>query len=332
MPDLARIDLNLLVLFEALMAEQNVTRAAARVGVAQPSASKALDRLRHLFGDELFVRRPAGMHPTTRALELEPEIAAVLERVRGLVAAQVPFEPATAKGVVRIAMSDAAEFVLLPELVGRLGHLAPGLDLRSRPLDKDRALAELDAGRLDAAVGVFPELPKRYAHAPLYEERFVCMARADHPRLKGGLTLGVYVDLPHLLVTLRDDARGAVDEALNRLGCSRRIAATVGRVLVVPHLLRRSDAVATLPSRPAKAVAAFAGCRIHEPPLALAGWTETLVWSHAAGREPLQVWFRALLREVAADVEGQDSDAAPSASPSAGQPCRTPAGPAAIRR
>ncbi len=302
-PNLARLDLDLLALFEALMAERNVTRAAARVGVAQPSASKALERLRRLFDDPLFVRTPRdGMRPTPRALELAPEVAGVLERVRGLVAARVPFDPATARGAVRVAMSDAAEFVLLPGLVGRLGRDAPGIDLRARPLDKERALDELDAGRLDALVGVFPGLPKRYGSAGLYEERFVCLARADHPRLEAGLSLEAFLELPHLLVTLRDDARGAVDAALAGIGRSRRIAATVGRFLVVPHVLRGSDAVATLPSRLAVAVAAGAGCRVHEPPLALDGWTETLVWSRAAERPPLQGWFRGLLRELAADV------------------------------
>lgn len=303
-PALARLDLDLLALFEALMAERNVTRAAARVGVAQPSASKALERLRRLFDDPLFVRTPRdGMRPTPRAVELAPEIAGVLDRVRGLVAARVPFDPATAKGAIRVAMSDAAEFVLLPGLVARLGRDAPGVDLRARPLDKERALGELDAGRLDALVGVFPGLPRRYGSVGLYGERFVCLARDGHPRLgRGGLTLRVFLELPHLLVTLRDDARGAVDAALAEAGRSRRIAATVGRFLVVPHVLRGSDAVAMLPSRLALAVAAGAGCRVHEPPLALEGWTETLVWPPAAERPPLQVWFRGLLRELAAGV------------------------------
>jgi DNA-binding transcriptional LysR family regulator len=299
MPNLAHLDLNLLVLFEALMAERNVTRAAVRVGVAQPSASKALDRLRHLFGDELFVRTPGGMRPTPRASELEPEIAALLDRVRRLVAARVPFDAASARGVVRVAMSDAAEFVLLPGLVGRLGEAAPGIDLRVRPLDKGRAPDDLDAGQVDALIGVFPGLPKRYRTADLWEERFLCLARADHPRLGRELSLDVFAELPHLLVTLRDDAHGAVDEALARLGRSRRIVATVGRFLIVPHVLRCSDALAMLPSRLATAVAAGTGCRAFEPPLGLRGWTETLVWSRATERLPLQVWFRGLVRYLA---------------------------------
>ncbi len=323
-PTLARLDLDLLALFEALMAERSVTRAAARVGLAQPSASKALERLRGLFGDPLFVRTPRdGMRPTPRALELAPEVAGLLERARGLVAARVSFDPAAARGAVRVAMSDAAEFVLLPGLVARLGRDAPGMDLRARPLDKERALGELDAGRLDAVVGVFPGLPKRYGSVGLYEERFVCLARAGHPRLgDGGLTLDAFLELPHLLVTLRDDARGAVDAALAKLGRSRRVAATAGRFLVAPHVVRGSDAVVTLPSRLAFAVAAGAGCRVHEPPLALEGWTEALAWSRAAERTPLQVWFRGLLRELAAEVGRLPPDAPPSTDAPRARPAR----------
>ncbi|CAL79896.1 Putative transcriptional regulatory protein, LysR-family [Bradyrhizobium sp. ORS 278] len=296
MPSLAHVDLNLLVLFEALLSERNVTRAAVRVGLAQPSASKALDRLRHLFGDPLFLRAPGGMRPTPRALELAPEIALVLERVRALVAAELPFDPATARGSLRLAMSDAAEFVLLPGLVAQLAGTAPGVTLQARPLDKDRVFAELDEGRLDAVVGVFRELPKRFRSAPLFEERFVCLARADHPRLATGLTLETYVELPHLLVTLRDDRKGAVDDALEAIGLHRRVAATLTRFLALPPVLAFSDAIATVPSR--FAAASAPNCRLHEPPLALPRWTEQLVWRAGAEREPMIAWGLQLIRSA----------------------------------
>lgn len=295
MQNLARVDLNLLVLFEALFAERNVTRAAARVGMAQPSASKALDRLRHLFADPLFLRAAGGMRPTPRALELAPDIAAVLEQLRSLVAEAVPFDPATARGTVRIAMSDATEFVMLPRLVALLAERAPNLTLMARPLDKDTAFASLDDGTLDAVIGVFPERPKRMAAAPLFQERFVCLARANHPGLQQGLTIEAYTRFPHLLVTLRDDNRGAVDDALARIGQQRRVLATLTRFFAVPEILARTDAIATVPSRFA---AAAQTCRQHEPPIAIAGWTDALVWLAGTERDPMMAWFLAITREV----------------------------------
>jgi DNA-binding transcriptional LysR family regulator len=296
MQSLARMDVTLLTLFEALEAERNLTRAAARIGMAQPSASKALDRLRDLFADPLFLRMPGGMRPTPRATELAPQIAAALAQLRALVAEELPFDPATARGRLRLAMSDAAEFMMLPRLVALLAARAPLLTLQARPLDKDRAFLLLDEGRLDAVIGVFPERPKRIEAVPLFAERFVCLARADHPALVNGLSLDAFTTLPHLLVTLRDDARGAVDEALSRIGRQRRVLATMARFLAIPAVLARSDAIATVPARFA---AGAQGCRQHEPPIAIPGWTEQLLWRAGAERDPLVGWALALIREAA---------------------------------
>lgn len=296
MENLARIDVTLFGLFEALMAERNLTRAALRIGMSQPAASKALGRLRDLFRDPLFLRTAGGMRPTPRALELSGQVNAVLSQLRGLVAEELPFDPQSAKGEVRIAMSDAAEFTLLPRIIAHLAETAPQVTLRARPLDKDRALAMLDEGRLDAVVGVFPQRPGRIAGAPLFTERFVCLARAGHPALAGGLTLEAFVSLPHLLVTLRDDARGAVDEALARIGRERRVIATLTRFLAVPAVLARTDAIATVPARFA---ASASNCEIFEPPITIPGWTEELLWREGAERDPLSAWAFSCIRLAA---------------------------------
>jgi DNA-binding transcriptional LysR family regulator len=297
--DLAKIDLNLLVLFDALAAEQSVTRAARRIGVTQPSASKGLDRLRHLFKDDLFVRTARGMRPTPRATELSGPVSHALTTVRDVVAHAQPFKAAEAKGVIRIAMSDAAEFVLLPQLVARLAQKAPGVDLRARPLDKDIAFEHLDAGKLDYIVGVFDELPKRYESLPLWEERFLCIANSGSLPPNGRMSLDLYANMPHILVSLRDDALGAVDEALAKTGRKRRIAATLGRFMVVPFVVHASNCVATMPSRMARAVAASTGCVVFDPPVPMKPWQETLIWHRANDRSPLLSWFRTIVRSCA---------------------------------
>ncbi|UFP96661.1 LysR family transcriptional regulator [Gloeobacter morelensis] len=296
------LDLNLLLLLEALLAEGSVSGAARRLGISQPAASKALARLRRHFGDALFVRTPRGMRPTDRVIQLEAELKRVLADVRRLVEEAPVFDPSTAQGIVRLAMSDIAEFALLPGLIERLHHLAPQVDLRARPLDKTRAYAALDSGELDALVGVFPDLPKRFSRMVLWQERFVCLVRSGHPWLAQGATLAGYLSYPHILVTLKDDAEGAVDRALAALGLTRRVAATAGHFLSVPPILTHSDCVATVGSRFAQVLAEPMGCRICEPPLTVAGWTEQLVWGQGADRPPLQRWVRKQIAAAARSI------------------------------
>ena len=299
--NLARFDLSLLVLFEALAAERNVTRAAAKVRMTQPSASKGLERLRHLFQDELFVRTSRGIRPTARALELEAPIHQALLAVRNAVAKPTPFDPREASGVLRVAMSDAAEFVLLPTLIQRLASEAPKLDLRARPLDKETAFEALDAGKLDALVGVFGKLPKRYDRRALWNERFACVLGRQKNAKPERLTLKSYARKPHVLVRLRDDARGYVDEVLARHGLTRRVVATVGRFMIVPYVIEATDCVATLPSRMAHRLVQGTQCVVLEPPFKMQPWEEALIWHRSTERTPLQEWFRRLLKECAPD-------------------------------
>lgn len=296
------LDLNLLVLLEVLLAEGSVSRAAARLGVTQPAASKGLERLRRHFGDELFVRTPRGMRPTIRAQELEPDLRLVLADLRRLVVEAPPFNPATAQGIVRLAMSDVAEFVLLPGLVERLCRLAPLVDLRMRALDKTRIHQALDGGELDAAIGVFPDLPKRFLRDTLWQECFVCIVRVGHAWPDAGATLEGYLRYPHVLMTLKDDADGAVDRALATVGAQRRVAVTTAHFLAVPQILVNSDYIATIPGRFARALAEPMGCRTSEPPLAIPGWTEQLIWGQGTHHPPLQRWVRGLIKEAAEAV------------------------------
>lgn len=299
--NLARLDLGLLVLFEALAAECNVTRAAARVGMTQPSASKGLDRLRHLFQDELFIRTSRGIRPTARALELEVPVRQALLAVRNAVSRPTPFNPAEASGVIRVAMSDAAEFLLLPPLIRRLAKEAPGVALRARPLDKETAFEALDSGKLDGIVGVFGKLPKRYDRRVLWNERFVCVLRGRGDEKRERLTLKSFARKPHVLVSLRDDARGFVDEVLARHGLTRRVIATVGRFMIVPYLIEGTDCVATLPSRMARRVVEGTRCNLVEPPFKMQPWQEALIWHRGTERTPLLSWFRSVMTECAPD-------------------------------
>ena len=299
------VDLNLFVVFEALLAERSVTRAARRLGMSQPAVSEALARLRRLLGDELFVRTPGGMSPTAKALDLGGPIGEALAGLRDALDAGAPFDPAAAKRTFRIAGSDYAEIVVLPALSALLRREAPGLDVRIVASDPSVAAELLDRGEADFAIDVFwKTLPKRFERARLMGERAVCLARRGHPALaEGGLTLERYLELPHVARSLTGRPhRGLVERALGERGLERRRAVTVTNVLVLPSLLADGELIATQPERVARLLARMADLELHEPPLPFQPWQVEIVWGRGAARDPAASWFRKAAERACASL------------------------------
>src|SRR5471032_860466 len=200
--DLHGIDLNLLVAFDALICERNVTRAGVRIGRTQPAMSAALARLRLLLKDDLFVRSASGLQPTPRALELAGPLSEALASIQRTLEFTQAFDPARATVRFTLALSDHPAFVMLPALLKRLARQAPGVTLRIKAYSaREDALALLDAGEADAAVGVPGGSTPRIPTLPLFEERFVCVARKGHPLAKKKMTLTRFLSCQHLLVS-----------------------------------------------------------------------------------------------------------------------------------
>ena len=299
--DLQRVDLNLMLAFEVLMAERSVSAAATRLGVSQPAMSGTLARLRSLFDDELLVRSGRAMLPTARATELQAPIGQALEQLREALEPRTRFDPAISRRCFCVSGGDYAGTVILPRLAARLRRDAPGVDLRFRFLEKAQTFDLLPAVALDLALGVHPDPPKRFGAGTLFEERFVCVASQGNPALRDGMTLDAFVALPHLLITERGDATGAVDAALRRLGMERRVALTLPYVSVVPSLLPDSDLVATLGARAARRFAATAPLALHDPPVALPAWRMSMLWSRRQTEDLGLAWLRRLLVAIGAD-------------------------------
>ena len=250
--NLAAIDLNLLVAFEALMAERNVTRAGQRVGLGQPAMSAALARLRLTFKDELLVRVPgAPMRPTEKAVAINHAVSDVLARVRQVFDAQTDFDPAKARAVFRVATSDHPATLVLPRFLEVLTQQAPAVDVRLTTLDKRDGFDLVDRGEIDLLIGSFRNIPKRIRQRPLYSEGYVCIIRRGHELLEpdGTLTLDGYVAAPHVLVTLNADDRGIVDEVLAKHDLRRRVAVTVSDFHLVPRIVARTGMIGHLPRR-----------------------------------------------------------------------------------
>jgi len=249
--NLARIDLNLLVLFEAVLEERHVARAAQRLHVSPSAVSHGLGRLRELMQDPLFLRQPRGVVPTERARELAAPIADILERARQVISRAEGFDPR--KSVRRFVMGapDAVTSILLPGLLRELRREAPGIDLCVRNLvgQFELALNELDQRTLDVAMLPMPDVPARFVARTLFEdEGFVIVRRAGHP-LGKKLTLAKYCAAPHVVVSVTGDPHGFVDQVLAKRGMSRRVALTVSNFMQALAIVAESDLVGAMPRR-----------------------------------------------------------------------------------
>jgi len=296
------LDLNLLHGFDALFAEGSVTRAAQRIGIGQPAMSDVLRRLRLLFGDPLFVRAGQGMRPTAKACDIAAEVAPLLAQMRAVMGERVAFLPESAARTFLLASTDFTTLVLLPPLVAALRQGAPNCALRIVGYEKDAVGAMLDRGEVDAALGVFPDPPPNTVASRLFEERFVGLARRDHPALSGGeMDLATFAGLPHALVSLRRDARGAVDLALAAQGLARRVVLVVPYMLMLPAVLRTSDLVAVVPARAARHVAPGDLVQFAVP-VAVPPFAVDMLWSPTARSDRPAAWLRALIGGVARDI------------------------------
>lgn len=300
MDNLAAVDLNLLVAFDAIMAERNVTRAGARIGRTQPAMSAALSRLRQLFQDELFVRSPSGLEPTPRALDLAEPVAKSLRHAQEALAFSGVFDPGSSSASFRLGLSEHPAFMLLPKLLAAMRASAPNVSIDVRGfVAREKAVDMLDAGEIDAAVGVPALSSPRILFLPLFEEDFVTIARAGHPAIAGRLDFETFLKLDHLLVSPEGDRYGHVDRKLSELGHRRRLGLTLPQMYAAPAVVAETDLLATLMRGVVAGSESRMQLSIHEPPIELAKVPFVLSWHRRNDSHVGQRWFRELIRMVA---------------------------------
>lgn len=291
--DLQGIDLNLLVAFDALMAERSVTRAGTRIGRTQPAMSAALARLRALLRDDLFVRSPDGLQPTPRALDLAEPLSRALGQIQETLAFTQAFDPASSTASVTLGLAEHPAFVLLPRLMAALHGAAPGITVHVRGFTaRDDAIALLDDGAIDMAVGVPPTPMGRIVTRPLFEERFVCVVRRGHPAAREPLTIERFLALSHLLVSPENDRFGLVDAALQKQGLKRRLGLTLPQLYAAPPLVAQSDLIATLMAGVVAASGHAADLAVLPLPVEVAPVPYALSWHRRNEAHPAQRWFR----------------------------------------
>lgn len=294
-----RFDLNLLLLFDAMMQMRSVSAAARKLGVGQPAASAALARLRTALGDPLFVRAGRGLVPTDRAKALREPVTAALVAVRAVFAEPPTFDPATATGAFQLAVGEEVQVAWGPALVAALRGAAPGVDVRFRPL----SVASLDEGRrgvLDLAIapdlGPLPPIAGGTDYAdfvtrPLYARRFVGIARRGTPPPDRAAWLAA----PHAIVSFDGGGRGFVDELLAREGLSRRVVVSATSFPAVARLVAATDLLAVVPSEVAGPEHA-----VFEVPIPLPTLPVLLVWHPRRTTDPRHRFLRDVVARVVA--------------------------------
>ena len=290
--DLTRVDINLLVVFDALMRERHVGRAANQLFLSQSATSHALSRLRKLLGDTLFTRHPRGVEPTLRARALAGPIGDVLSGVRAIVRPEKPFDPKHLRRTFRVAAHDLTVLMILAPLLSKLNTIAPGVDVRALAINHDTVVDDLDRGKLDFALGAFGDMPQRILKTPSFRDDFIGVARNGHPRLeKERMSLEAFVDLPHALVSWSGDAHGQVDRALAALGLRRRVALTVTSFLALPFVVGSSDIISVLSRLAAVQMAQSAGLTLFPLPIEINPFTSYIVALRQLAFQPDIAWF-----------------------------------------
>ena len=302
------LDLNLLRVFDAVMAEGSLTRAASGLSMTQPAVSHALRRLRDAVGAELFVRVAHGVRPTPLAQSLWPQIRSALGALRQVLAPD-DFDPRRDAVDLRVAMTDFTAAMLAPALAARIEAEQALVNLRLQPLTTREPRRLIDAGETDLAVGFFPELvttilaqgqDSHLHHARLYESRYVCVMRKGHPLAQQVLTVDDYCAAHHLLVSISGRAHGYVDQALAALGRQRRVVLTVNQFFTAGRVVADTDLLTVLPQGFIDATGCGHELEQRELPFGLQPVHVEMIWHLRNDASPAHRWLRAQVQAAAA--------------------------------
>lgn len=289
-------DLNLLRVLDALLREQNVSRAADRLALSQPAVSNALSRLRELFGDPLLVRIGRRMQPTLKALALQGPIRAALQQIEQTLGTRAAFDPTHSRKQFRVALTDHLEQVCMPRLLARLSDVAPGIRIDVTHVGPELPTGALDKGELDLAIGYFAEIPARFGRQHWRSETFKVALRRGHPLLGGDLDVNKFMQLRHLQVH-GEPAHDMVDQWLAARGMARQIVYTTPHYLQAAHIAATSDLCVVLPAQLAREFAVLLSLQVLDLPFDVGAFSLELVF---VGQHQSESGLNWLIREIQA--------------------------------
>lgn len=304
-----KIDLNLLIYFDVLLREKNVTRAANQLNITQPAMSNGLKRLRNLFNDPILVRTSNGMAPTERAQALAPTIRKILLELEEALQGEDNFNPATSDRVFRLMASDYAASTMVPNLLSNIGKIAPHISIDIMT-PSDINFHDVEAGKVDMAINRFEELPQSFHQKTLWHDSFTCLMASDSP-LVNRFGLQSYLRAKHIWVSKTGFGVGVgmdpkdvqklgwVDEALARIGEKRTIKVFTRNYNVAMQLALQDQLIATLPSKAAARFSDDPAFTSMEPPFDIPEIELKMIWSPLLHHDASHIWFRQQVLEAA---------------------------------
>lgn len=297
--DISDLDLNLLVVFDALLRTHSVSAAARQLSMSQPATSFALNRLRKTFDDPLFIRTPRGVHPTPYAESLAVPLANILESIRSDILHRSNFDPLTARRAIKLNMHDVGELVFLPPILEHVSKAAPGIEILSVNRDESEIEPALRSGELDLVIGHFPELHG----ATLFQQRlfshsFVCITRKGHPITGKDMTRRQFIEGEHGIVHTSGQTRDVLSAELDAQGLTRRIVLSIQHYLAVPMILAASDLIFTVPYAIGSQLAQLGEIKLLNPPFKEKRRVVKQYWHARFHEDPANRWIRGVIANL----------------------------------
>jgi|SRR5579871_1843832 len=305
--NLRDVDLNLLVVFNQLIAERRVNSVAQSLGITQPAVSNALARLRRLLGDELFLRTSKGMEPTPFAEQLAEPVAYALGTLHSALNQRASFEPAASARAFVLAMTDIGEIYFLPPLMVHLNRVAPKVSISTVRNANVNLKEDMESGKVDLALGLIPDLKAGFFQRRLFRHRYVCMFRRGHPLDKSRISLQEFAAADHVVIVAAGTGHNRVDAMLEDSGIGRRIRLQVPHFVAVGHILSETDMIATVPERFAVRCTGPFGLTYVPHPAKLPEIGIQVFWHAKFHRDPGNQWLRTLIFETFCAGAAKDS-------------------------
>jgi DNA-binding transcriptional LysR family regulator len=300
---LRKLDLNLLVALDALLSVEEVSAAAAKMGITQSAMSHTLNRLREQFDDPLLIKGKGRMIKTPRADALAAPLRKALLELQQAIRSDVEFVPETSRLRFSIATNDYGDLILLPQLISLLSDQAPHIDVKVSHFDPENSITPLETGNIEIVlchpikntIGIHQEV--------LLDDGFCCVTRKGHPGIPAQFDIEAYLSLPHLRIAPRGEHRDLMDKELARLGKERRVALSIPNLSSAPMLVASSDLILTAPRRCILAWQKNMPICIHEPPLQLPRFSIAMIWHERFQMDPAHQWLREKVRLICANAE-----------------------------
>ncbi|MBR7801735.1 LysR family transcriptional regulator [Undibacterium sp. FT137W] len=300
------IDLNLLVVFQEVFQERQISTVARKLNLSQPAVSNALARLRKTFNDPLFVRTSHGMQPTPLAQQLAEPVAAALVSITKALNQHDTFDSARSQRNFTIAMTDVGEMYFMPILIEQCRLLAPQIHLATVRANSIDLMAEMETGRIDLALGAFDEISGALYHRRLFQQEYVCLYRQHHPTMREGMNAKDFVQTPHLVVSTKESPYDKIHQAMEKAGMIARASFTVPHFASVPYIVSTTDLIAIVPQKLASSAAAPFRLQYCKPPLKLPSLQTNIFWHRRFAQDEGNQWLRQLLVRCFSDTNGSE--------------------------